>query len=276
MEPIRFAALAAAFIICSQSGVAAQAPAPAERKAPAQTQTERNSAAAGERKPQAQRKQTAQPKQPEPSGRSVCVASAIGHTFHVQKIGVMVFGNALDKIPIDSWGIDDAAVRKIGQMLGKEFAVRRLSVPQAALHAYENPAPFSGWGRDPLEELLRAAAPAGGKCEFYLTVTRASTQFADKNQTLTGLGMLDHALGVFGYAYHLYAAFSVRVYDGNFKFLKGELATTDPLLTLQSFMGPGIRAMYRKVDQTWWPEPPQRGSSRGGEHSSANGCVTHN
>ena len=38
--------------------------------------------------------------------KRVCVISAIGDTYSLQKVGITVFGNALDKVPIEAWGID--------------------------------------------------------------------------------------------------------------------------------------------------------------------------
>jgi hypothetical protein len=101
-----------------------------------------------------------------PAGPSVCVASAIGHTFHVQKIGFMAFGNALDVVPIDSWGIDDFVVRRIGAMVGKRATVRRIRLPPAMLAAYEKP---GGLFRDldrELREAVQAAAAGAARVQF--------------------------------------------------------------------------------------------------------------
>ena len=38
-----------------------------------------------------------------PGGRTVCVASVIGHKFDVQTIGLMVFGNKLESATIEVW-----------------------------------------------------------------------------------------------------------------------------------------------------------------------------
>jgi len=261
LEPIRLAALAAALIICSQSGVSAQAPAPAERKAPAQTQTEPKSAAAGERKPaaapqsarkpQAQPKQAAQPKQPEPTGPSVCVASLLGHTFHLKKIGMMVFGNALEEVATDAWGVDDAAVRKAQEVLGKEYAVRRIPVPGAALAAYEAPArPFENNKNTELLKALRTAAP--GKCDYYMVMSRGGAQFGSTNQTVVGLGIVSRATVVMDQVY-LFASFFVQLYDGDtLNLIKQSKPSIHPLL-VSAMVPPNLYAMYRAVDTNWWP-----------------------
>src|SRR4026208_1531617 len=49
--------------------------------------------------------------------KSVCVIAAIGDTFSLQKVGVTAFGNALDKVPVDAWGIDKFMGDKISSQL---------------------------------------------------------------------------------------------------------------------------------------------------------------
>jgi hypothetical protein len=263
MEPIRLAALAAALIICSHSGVSAQAPAPtpAERQPLSQAQTERKPGAASERKPaaasqnarkpQAQAKQAAQPRQPEPAGPSICVASLLGHTFHLKKIGMMVFGNALDEVATDAWGIDDAALRKAQEVLGKEYAVRRITVPGAALAAYEAPGrPFENNKNTELLKALRTAA--AGKCDFYIVLSRGGAQFGSTNQTVVGLGLVSRATVVMDQVY-LFASFFVQLYDGDsLNLIKQSKPSMHPLL-VSAMVPPNLYAMYRAVDTNWWP-----------------------
>jgi hypothetical protein len=186
---------------------------------------------------------------PRVAGPSVCVVTTIGHTFRVQKIGLMVFGNALDRVAIDSWGIDSLVVRKVGAVLGKP--VRRLTIPQAAIAAYEKPG--GGLFRNPKKELLdtiRATAAKSGHCRFYVVVTTGTSGYAGTNQTVTGLGILQHS-AVFGVTY-LYAIYWVEVYDGTtFERLQGKLASTEPILLAS------IPGMSRRVDESWWPATPK-------------------
>ena len=62
--------------------------------------------------------------------KSVCAISGIGDTFSVQKVGVTVFGNALDMAPIDGWGIDDFVTGKIAAQLGQRFEVKRAAASE--------------------------------------------------------------------------------------------------------------------------------------------------
>jgi len=243
------AAVAAALIICCHSAAAQEAvpaPKPAKPAAPAASKPK----PAAKPKPQTPPKQTAA--QPAPSGKSVCVASALGHGIEVQKVGFMVFGNSLDGVPVD-WGIDEAAARKIQEVLGREFAVRRVTVPKAALAELETRR--IGFFRNENDEFLRAVAAGAGKCDFYSTLNRASSQFAGTNQSVAGLGIVRHDHPLFPRMY-VFASYVIRMYDGNLTHMRSEKPTMHPLL-VTPLTTAGLSAMYREVDQSWWPEPAQ-------------------
>jgi hypothetical protein len=248
----RLAAFAAALVIGCQSSTHAQTPPKPPAPAKPSVQTQANPG------PQKAPKQSAA--QPAPSGKSVCVASAIGHTFDVQKIGLMVFGNSLDHVAVDSWGIDDAAVRKIQEILGKQFAVRRISIPKTALAAFETPG--GGFFRNPADELVHAAAAASSKCHIYVTLTRGVSLYNGTNQSVAGIGIL-HRESPFVEIVYVYASYVIRTYDGdNFTALRTKKPTVGlsaiDLLGGTGIMGAGgIDAMYRKVDKTWWPATSQ-------------------
>jgi len=200
--------------------------------------------------------QQALPPPPRSAGKSVCVIPAIGHKFAVKKIGLMVFGNALDEIAVDSWGVDELIVRKIGALLGNRFSVRRVNLPKATLAALESPdgGPFRNRTAE-WDEAVTATARAAGKCDFYINVYRTAVAYSNTNQSLFGMGIVSHGTELLG-TYWLYANFAVRLYDGNtFAVLKTEIARSDPILV--SALTTGVGGMNRRVDKTWWPDPPQ-------------------
>jgi hypothetical protein len=244
----RLAAFAAALIIVCQSGAATQA------QTASNPQPYPKPSAQVPAKPKAQTAPKQSAAQPAPSGKSVCVASVIGQKFDVQKIGIMVFGNSLDKVAIDSWGVDDLAVRKIQDVVGRNYAVRRLPVSASALTLLE-PKPFSGWVKDPMHDFLTAVAGTGPRCAMYMTVTRAASQYAGTNQHVAGLGIFNHESPIFDRT-HVFASFVVRAFDGEtLKPLRSEKPTTDPI-AVTALTG-GVSAMNRRVDKTWMPAPPQ-------------------
>jgi hypothetical protein len=202
---------------------------------------------------------------PAPSGPSLCVVSAIGHKFDVQTIGLTVFGNALVSVDTSSWGLDDLAVRKVGALTGGHFAVRRLVLERAALAAYEAPKKsiFQGGPlfRDADKEfadMLRTAAAAAPKCDFYLAITTTTSALGDTNQYLAGIGILDRGAGPLSLQF-LFAILDARLYDGRTFALQTEkLVRSGPAIDLGEILtGPGIHGLYRRVDQSWLPNPPQ-------------------
>jgi hypothetical protein len=246
------AALAAALIIPVGTSALAQTP--------DKPQAQSKPAAKPPVKPKPKAKPAAQPKQtaaPDVPGRkSVCVASVIGREFHVQTVGITIFGNSLERIGIDSWGVDDLAVRKVQDVVGRNYAVRRLPVSAAALPLLE-PKPFSGWTQDPMHDFVAAVAGSGPRCAMYLTVTPAGSQIDGTNQVAAGLGILVQGSPVVLIdRTRVFASFIVRAFDGEtFKPLRSEKPTTNPLL-VNALTG-GLSAMNRNVDKTWVPNPPQ-------------------
>jgi hypothetical protein len=228
MKTVRagLAAVAAAVIICLQSGAPGNA-------------------------------QTAQ-QQPKPSGgKNLCVASALGHTFWVQKIGIMVFGNSLDEVPTGSWGIDDFVVSRIQSIVTGKYAIRRLPLSAqnlSALEAADAGGLLFGGSSAAVSNPLRSAA-GGAKCDMYLTVTRAAAQFAGTNQTVGGLGIVSKST-ILGDQVFVHAIFNLRTYDSNLNHLRTERASKAPLL-LTGLGGAAMYGMEKSVDASWFPAVPK-------------------
>jgi hypothetical protein len=249
------AAVAAALIISLCTGAAAQA------QTPDKPQAQSKPAAKPPAKPKPQAKPAAQPKPtvtPDVPGRkSVCVASALGHKFRVQKVGVMVFGNALEEVATSSWGIDDFAISRIQGLLDGKYTVRRLPLSEQnlnALEAADNGGLLFGGSTAAVSGPLRSAA-AATKCDMYLTVTRAGAQLAGTNQALGGLGVLARG-SILGDLVYVHAIFNLRTYDSNLTHLRTERASLAPLL-VTGLTPPGIYGMYKQVDASWFPAAPQ-------------------
>jgi hypothetical protein len=77
------------------------------------------------------------------NGKCIGVLSAIGDSFSLQKIGITAFGNERNKVPIDSWQIDDLVVRKIGAFLGKSWSVRPINYAKGAFASSSRTMGFS-------------------------------------------------------------------------------------------------------------------------------------
>jgi hypothetical protein len=185
--------------------------------------------------------------------KTVGVISAIGHKFALQKIGVTVFGNELNEVPIESWGIDDAVVNRVGALLSARFAVKKISYPKEAFARYESPGAFI----DPsavLQDIVRTVA-ASQKYDLYLVVTRAGVPFSSTNQVVGGLGMVEAGGAINPDNVHLFAITTVHVYDGRtFERLGWQRSE---FKIGASLVGRVINGPYRTLDRTWWPATPQ-------------------
>lgn len=135
--------------------------------------------------------QPAKPTPPAPpSTKCIGVVSAIGDTFSLRKIGLTVFGNDLNKVPIESWQIDDLVVGKISAFLSKSWTVRRISYPQGAFASLEGTHPlFYNYDED-LAGIVRGVS-LSTPCDHYVVVVKSSSALNGSNQGVFGLGILE-------------------------------------------------------------------------------------
>jgi hypothetical protein len=192
--------------------------------------------------------------------RTVGVISAVGHKFALQKIGVTVFGNELKEVAIESWGIDAAVASNVSAQLGRRFTVKRISYPKGAFASYESPAAFSDTGAE-LQGIVRKLA-ASQNCDIVIVVTRGGAPFGSTNQTVAGLGMVEHGGALFPDNVTLYAVTTIHVYDGRtFERLHWQRTGFEFGGALVGMGGTAINAPSRKLDRSWWPATPQAVSS---------------
>jgi hypothetical protein len=170
--------------------------------------------------------------------RTVGVISAIGHKFALQKMGITVFGNELNEVPI-SWGIDDAVAGKVSTLLSGRYAVRRISPP-------------AGLDADNAQDIVRKIA-ASQKHDLYVVVARSSAPFGSSNQIVTGLGMIEAGGIINPDNVTLFAVTTVLVYDGRTFERLGWQRTGGEGISI----GKTINAPTRSLDRTWWPATPQ-------------------
>jgi hypothetical protein len=184
--------------------------------------------------------------------KTVGVISAVGSKFALQKVGITVFGNELNEVPIGSWGLDDAVASRVSAVLSKRFTVKRITVPQGAFAAYEKPAPF-GDSDAALQGIVRQLA-GSAKCDLYIVITRAGVPFSGTNQSVAGLGMVEGGGAINPDNVTLYAVTTVHLYDGrSFE----RLLWQRPGSSIGGSMGSVVNAPHRKLDRTWWPATAQ-------------------
>jgi hypothetical protein len=180
--------------------------------------------------------------------RSIGVISTIGLKFAAQKVGVTVFGNAYNDVPIGSWGIDDAVSGKLEGLLRADADVKRIRYQEDAFAAYAAP---GGLFRDHNAELVEALRKitANQKCDLYLVVVPSSSSFGSSNQVVNGLGIVQGG-SVFASRTWIHALFQMRLYDGRTLQLLG----WKPARLADATFMPAIHGPHRQVDPSLWTE----------------------
>jgi hypothetical protein len=187
--------------------------------------------------------------------KSVCIISAIGNTFSVQKIGITVFGNELNQAAIDAWGIDALVAGKFSSQLSQRFDVKRLDYPKGAFASLDTQKSILASDyKDPRQEIRDIARGLVGsqKCDLCIVATPFRSMYSNSNQSLYGLGILDQSSVLFTNVF-LFAMWEVRVYDGKtFEVLARAVARR-----FETEWMIGIHGPYRRVDKSWLPAPGQ-------------------
>jgi hypothetical protein len=193
-------------------------------------------------------------------GRCIGVIPHIGDRFVVQTIGVMVLGNDLKEVPIESWGLDDLAVARVRAAAGAGIAVRRIAYLANAFEPFDHPPSrlFRDAEKD-LKSVVQAIAGAGG-CERYVVVVKDTNGDRLTNQSFTGIGIFSRAGGYV----HLFALTALSVFDGHtFEVLKkhvgspveekvGSNPTLYERMRTSPMRGPNLAL---KEDFPWPPAP---------------------
>lgn len=171
--------------------------------------------------------------------RTVGIISALPDVFHVQDIGLTVFGNDLKKFPIGSWGIDDYLTGKARSLLSGRFDVRPVTYQRAAIVAA---AP--GWNG--IGEKIRPYVSTPG-LDAYIVLRGSASRYMNTNQGLDGFGIVEHMT----LNYFLFALYDIRIVDGrDFSVLGGSLAYMPGYEPPAA--GP-VAGPHQKIDQSWWP-----------------------
>ena len=190
---------------------------------------------------------------PPAAGKCIGVMSVLGDKFTLRKVGVMVFGNENNVLPVNWSNIDDLAAAKVTAFIGKRASVRRLTYSKSAVAAWDTPG--GGLFRRPAEEfreLVRVAA-APHRCDQNVVAVRTVQPVTGTNQSIFGLGMIEMGAPINPRVF-LYAAFSIAVYDGRtFELVRSHKVVREDPLVAHLFSNLGGTA--RQVDRSWWPDP---------------------
>jgi hypothetical protein len=170
------------------------------------------------------------------NGKCIGVLSAIGDTINLQKIGITVFGNDLNKVPADSWQIES-------------WSVRPISYPKGTFATLEQDhGLFYNRDAELTEIIRRVTSPT--RCDHYVVVLKGSSGYGTTNQSLYGLGVLEVGAPIM-ITDMLFALYVIRVYDGQTFALLGQQRATLDENHFSSIHGP-FRQLYTNFT---FPQP---------------------
>src|SRR4051812_45846176 len=152
-------------------------------------------------------------KPPAPADAGPCQIGVIpinSNRFAVQKLGMTILGIEFAEVAVDSWGLDDLMVMRV-RAAAAGSAARKIAYTKEDLQRAKSDSLFRNINAE-WKAFVRQVA-AGANCQRYVLVTSSSSQFANTNQTVEGVGILfwDHLLKKRTY---LFALTHIRVFDG--------------------------------------------------------------
>jgi hypothetical protein len=169
--------------------------------------------------------------------------SRLGETFHMKKVGILVFGNEYASRAIPEWKIDAKVRAIVEKALSGKFDVTQIAIPEELGEAIDKLG--GGLLTDGKEENTPVLSKLAEKrnCKYPLLVTWASSPFGSTNQFVAGLGVLE-AESVFGDTRFIHAVAQARIFDGRtYAFLDWK-----NLRTGQNIFADAIQGPHQKID----------------------------
>jgi hypothetical protein len=174
--------------------------------------------------------------------RRVAVISALGDRFTVKKLGITIFNNDERNFPADAWGVDDAVIATVRDVVGKRFEVRPVTYQRSAFFVADNSGPA-------VADAARSHL-AGQDIDAFIVVTKGSSRIGDSNIFVSGLGMLERDSLVM-HSTTVYALYWITVVDGHRFTVLGNMpawSVGQSLATMSAIHGPN-----REVDASLRP-----------------------
>jgi hypothetical protein len=179
--------------------------------------------------------------------------------FAVQKVGLTIMGNEYAQVPVDGWGLDDLMVTRV-RAAAAVSAVRKIAYTKEDLQRAKSDSFFHNINAE-WKDFVRQVA-AGANCQRYVLVTISSSQFANTNQTVDGVGIVFWGNLIKKRTY-LFALTQVRIFDGQtFELIKEARSAGDDVSLGAMLIGDNpIRGPSREVDDTSFPAAPAEAAS---------------
>jgi hypothetical protein len=183
--------------------------------------------------------------------KTVGVISAVGDTLTLTRAGLTGLGNGKQRVyAIESWGIDDLIVSRVGSLLSRRFEVRPVPHKRAAFASLERNDPvvmLNLLRRDKIKDLVRTEA-ASQALDAYVVITKGTSVYGNGGRSVGGIGIVSHSALLNSYN-QIHALYVVRVVDGHtFSVLDKRSAAPLDNTEIARLAGPS-----RMVDDTFLP-----------------------
>lgn len=182
---------------------------------------------------------TAAPQGAQP--KTLGLISIVGDSFMVKTVGVTVFGNEEQEVPIGGWKVDDRVAAQVSKLLSRTFTVRRIQVPAGTYAKYEKT--YAGTDYRERRRKLVTDFAAGQKYDYYLLVAPGGSPVGNTNQGIGGLGTLRTTV-LFNPVQHVFALTELTAYDPQFKTVRWEYGSIGQDRFLVAIKGP-----HRELDE---------------------------
>ncbi|MET0677895.1 MAG: hypothetical protein ABW175_19015 [Bradyrhizobium sp.] len=146
--------------------------------------------------------------------KTVGIVSALGDQFTLAKAGLTGLDNGSRSVAINSWGLDELIVQRVGEALSVRFQVQPVSYPRATFAAIQESA-ITGVDlirSDPFRKLVRTEVSPQG-LDAYIVITRAKAPFGSSSRKVEGVGLITYRTVLESFAM-VHALYEIRVVDG--------------------------------------------------------------
>lgn len=147
--------------------------------------------------------------------KTVGVISAVADDFTLTQAGLTGIESTDRSFSIESWGIDDLIVSRVGATLSQRFQVQKVTYRRASFAARERRSLVTVVNLlrdDPIKALVRTeVAPQG--LDAYVVITKDTSRSGSRGRLVSGIGAINHG-AVFGSHSEVHALYVVRVING--------------------------------------------------------------
>jgi hypothetical protein len=147
--------------------------------------------------------------------KTVGIISAIGSEMSFATAGLTGFSSEIKTFPIESWGLDDMIVQRIGTALNGRYQIRPLIYPRAAFSRLETENPITPLNLvrpDPLSKLVQSNVVPQG-LDAYIAVVKTKSTFGRGARTVEGIGLINYKTALSSYN-QIHALYEIGIVDG--------------------------------------------------------------